>query len=146
MNIIRNTELFPGNNNSFSPYQFKNKFFGSESISFLENLYMSDSTNNNYVFKIYFGEIFKKKNINNDNGVYTNTIKNINNKNNMNILKDNELINNKCRTENKKTTSLLTENDIKEYNQKFCENVKNKLLKKIGKSEKLLFEEDFNIS
>ena len=146
MNIIRNTELFPGNNNSFSPYQFKNKFFGSESISFLENLYMSDSTNNNYVFKIYFGEIFKKKNINNDNGVYTNTIKNINSKNNINILKDNELINNKCRTENKKTTSLLTENDIKEYNQKFCENVKNKLLKKIGKSEKLLFEEDFNIS
>ena len=107
---------------------------------------MSDSTNNNYVFKIYFGEIFKRKNINNDNGVYTNTIKNINSKNNINILKDNELINNKCRTENKKTTSLLTENDIKEYNQKFFLNVKNKLLKKIGKSEKLLFEEDFNIS
>ena len=127
MNMIRNTELFPGNN-SFDPFNFnfKKKIFGSEMISFLENVYMSDLSNNNYIFKIYFTEIFKKSG---------------------NDKKSNHISNNENRdSENLSGTNLFgnsEDSEIKENNKKVCKFLKNKLLKKIGKSNDI-FEEEFH--
>ena len=136
MNIIRNTELFPGNN-TFEPYNFRKKIFGSESISLLENLFTNDSGNNNYSFKLYFCEIFKKKNIEKKN-----TSKKINNiGGEINSINDNEERYSQGISHiNNSSSSYIDENEIKEYNQKLCNNIKNKILKKIGKSENALFE------
>ena len=136
MNIIRNTELFPGNN-SFEPYNFRKKIFGSESISLLENLFTNDSDNNNYSFKIYFCEIFKKKIIEKKNS--TKKINNINNKN-YTINDTDERYSQGNANNNNSSSSYIDENELKEYNQKLCNNIKNKILKKIGKSENALFE------
>ena len=119
MNIIRNTEFFPGNNNTFEIYNFKKKLFGSDSISLLENLYMSSSSNNNYFYKIYFSELF-------DN----NKKKEKNNKTTTQNISKNILVN-----------SLIAEKDIIEKNNNLCEIIKNKLLKKLAKPENLLFDE-----
>ena len=125
LNIIRNTEYFPGNN-AFDPYNFKKKFFGSESICILEHLFMNDLVNNNnYTFKIYFSEIFKQKKINDQNQI-TNNLK---------------LINDSNKISNSNITNPYILNEIKRNNLKFCENLKNKILKKIGKSEELFEEE-----
>ena len=133
MNIIRNTELFPSN--SFNIYHFKNKIFGSQYICFLENIYKSDITNNNYILKIYFCEIFKKKI--NENNFYNNinTIRNINSKNSLNIVNDTEMQNYKSKTlfNISSSSSSVFESGIRENNQKLCENIKNKILKKIKK-------------
>lgn len=144
MNIIRNTDLFPGNN-PFDIYHFKNKMFGSESLCFLENLYRSDLINNSYILKIYFCEIFKKKTF--DKNFYNVTIKNSKDtsKSSLDIINDTEIKNiNKNKTINNISASSSSNFEalIKENNQKLCENIKNKLLKKIGKSNKKLFEED----
>ena len=142
MNIIRNTDLFPGNN-PFDIYHFKNKIFGSESLCFLENLYRSDLINNSYILKIYFCEIFKKKIF--DKSFDNKTVKNSNrnSKSSLNIINDTEIKNSKSKNKiNLSSSSSSFENAIKENNQKLSENIKNKLLKKIGKSKKKLFEED----
>ena len=116
MNIIRNTEFFPGNN-SFEIYNFKKKFFGSNSISLLENLYMSSSSNNNYFFKIYISEIFKNNN-------EFKSKENINN-NHMNSL----------------ISESKSEKEIIENNKNICQIIKNKLLKKLQNPENIFFEE-----
>ena len=130
MNMIRNTELFPGNN-MFEPfnYNFKKKFFGSELISLLENLYISDLADNNYIFKIYFGEIFKKKNFN----------KKGNNKNKINIINEDR---NSLNISLNNISDSMKENEIKENNANLCKFLKNKLLRKIGKSKDDFFEEE----
>lgn len=128
MNIIRNTDLFPGNN-SFGPYNFKKKFYGSESISFLENLYISDLDDNNYIFKIYFSEIFKKKNIDNKS---KNNEKNNNGGRNSQGMFNNQFTN---------FNNVEAGNEIQENNQNLCKNIKAKILKMIGKSENNIFEE-----
>ena len=143
MNIIRNTDLFPGNN-PFDTYHFKNKIFGSESLCFLENLYRADLINNSYILKIYFCEIFKKKIF--EKKFYNNNAKNSNrnSKSSLNIINDNEIKNSKSKNKINISSSSSSnfENAVKENNQKLTENIKNKLLKKIGKSKKNLFEED----
>ena len=136
MNIIRNTELFPGNN-TFEPYNFRKKIFGSESISLLENLFTNDSANNNYSFKIYFCEIFKKKIF--EKKKSSKKIKNIN-KENYSINDTEERYSQGISNNNNSSSSNIDENEIKEYNQKLCNNIKNKMLQKIGKSENALFE------
>ena len=127
MNMIRNTELFPGNN-AFDPFNFnfKKKIFGSELISLLENLYMSDLNSNNYIFKIYFTEIFKKS----DNDKKSNHISNNENRDITNLSGTNLLAN-------------PQDSEIKENNQKLCKFLKNKLLRKIGKSNDI-FEEEYH--
>ena len=132
MSALRNTEYFPGNN-GFDPYNVKKQFFGSESISFLETLYKSDDThNNNYNFKIYFTEIFKKKNVD----------KNFKSKNKKHTISKNvhKDINNKINNKNSISNSPKINNEIKTYNQQLCKNLKNRLLNKIGKSENFLEE------
>ena len=127
MNMIRNTELFPGNN-AFDPFNFnfKKKIFGSEMISLLENVYMSDLSNNNYIFKIYFSEIFKK----NASEKNPNRISKKENRDSVNLSGTNLFGN-------------PEENEIRENNQKLCKFLKNKLLRKIGKSTDI-FEEEYN--
>jgi hypothetical protein len=127
MNMIRNTELFPGNN-EFEPFNFnfKKKIFGSEMISLLDNVYMSDLSSNNYIFKIYFTEIFKKSG---------------------NDKKSIHISNNEKRdSANLSGTNLFGNpeySEIKENNQKLCKFLKNKLLRKITKSNDI-FEEEFH--
>ena len=125
MNMIRNTECFPGNN-AFDPFNFKKKIFGSEMISLLENVYMSDLSSNNYIFKIYFTEIFKKS----DNDKKSNNISNNENRNSAKLSGTNLFGN-------------PEDSEIKENNQKLCKFLKNKILRKIGKSNNI-FEEEYH--
>ena len=135
MNIVRNTDLFPGNN-SFEPYNFKKKFYGSESICLLENICMNEFFDTNNIFKIYFSEIFKKKN-------YEKKSENINSsKNNLSINDGDNEERNSLEIFNDIISTSLIDNEIKENNQKLCKIIKNKFLKKIGKVEKCIFEED----
>lgn len=137
INIIRNTELFPGSN-TYEPYNFKKKFYGSESISILEHICFNELIDRNNIFKFYFSEIFKKKNSekkeSNVNGIHPNLI----------------VINNEDRNSqgifNDKYFNYNIDNEIKENNQKMCKEIKKKLLLKIGKVENCIFEENVNIN
>ena len=45
----------------FKKYNCQKKYFGSYDICLLEKLYVNETVNNRYIFKIYFSDIFKKK-------------------------------------------------------------------------------------
>ena len=107
INILRNTEFFGNNNASNSELSFK--YFNNNTISLIEKLYLNESNTNKFFFKIYFSNIFKKKE----------------------EAKNNE--NSRKKGENSKEE--INENEINENNKLICTIVKNKLMQKIGKSK-----------
>ena len=100
---------------------------------------MNEFFDTNNIFKIYFSEIFKKKN-------YEKKSENINSsKNNLSINDGDNEERNSLEIFNDIISTSLIDNEIKENNQKLCKIIKNKFLKKIGKVEKCIFEEDQDV-
>ena len=95
------------------------KYFGSEVLSLLEKLYIN-SSDNQYIFKIFFSEIFKnkKRDINKENENFNN-ISNINTSNLISV--------------------SLDENEIKDNNDKYCIYLKSRILRKIKRKNSSFF-------
>ena len=98
-------------------FNFSKRYYGSEDLSSLEKLYMNSLTTNRYIFKIYFKDIFKRKIIENQNEESTKLINERNKNINTNDSYDSE-----------------EDNLIKIYNKRFCEKIKTKLIRNIGKA------------
>ena len=105
--ILRETNLF--RESILNNVKKLKKYFGSDVVSLLEKLYINNVVDNQYIFKIYFTEIFKKKN------------RIISKDNEFNLDNSNSILN----------PISLDENEIKENNKKYCNYVKSKLLRKI---------------
>lgn len=127
LNMLRDSNMFNSETNSnslLSRIRKIKKFYGSDAVSLLEKLYVNNSDNDNYLLKIFFSELFRKK-----------------------ILKRNitfDEINTKRKTELKKKTyskkemqkEILLENEnLAKENRDFCNKLKKKIFKKISKSE-----------
>ena len=138
MNIIRNTDLFPGSN-AYEPYSFKKKFYGSESISILEHICINELIDSNNILKIYFSEILKKKNI-------LKKQPNVNSDNNIFIINEEQRNSQGISNTNTIVSISPIDSEIQENNQKLCKIIKNKILKKIGKAENCFFEENLNVN
>lgn len=60
INMLRDTTLF--NENLPQNMKKAKKYYGSDVVSLLEKLYFNDVGDNKYMFKIYFSELFRRKN------------------------------------------------------------------------------------
>ena len=108
------------NHKKFNPHK---KYFGSDDICLLEKLYVNELVNNRYIFKIYFSNIFMKRNIDENE---------VNKKNNLQVKGNNEV--------NSSTSSFIIEeyeedkeNIIHQNNLKYCESIKLKLIKDVNR-------------
>lgn len=61
INMLRDTTLF--NENLVQNMKKAKKYYGSDVVSLLEKLYFNNVVDNKYMFKIYFSELFRRKNI-----------------------------------------------------------------------------------
>ena len=61
INMLRDTTLF--NENLVQNMKKAKKYHGSDVVSLLEKLYFNNVVDNKYMFKIYFSELFRRKNI-----------------------------------------------------------------------------------
>ena len=115
--ILRDTSIF--NENIIFTMKKAKKYFGSEVLSLLEKLYIN-SSDNQYIFKIFFSEIFKnkKRDINKENENFNN-ISNINTSNLISV--------------------SLDENEIKDNNDKYCIYLKSRILRKIKRKNSSFF-------
>ena len=103
----------------FKKYNCQKKYFGSYDICLLEKLYVNETVNNRYIFKIYFSDIFKKKIIDDEDK----------NKKNISIIENDDNSISSSHSENKEEK----ENIIASNNSKYCEFVKKKLIRIINK-------------
>ena len=115
--ILRDTSIF--NENIIYAVKNAKKYFGSEVLSLLEKLYIN-SSDKQYIFTIFFSEIFKNKK--------------------RDINKENENFNNisNIYTSNLNSVSI-DENEIKENNNKYCIYLKSRILRKIKRANSSFF-------
>ena len=115
--ILRDTSIF--NENIIYAVKKAKKYFGSEVLSLLEKLYIN-SSDKQYIFTIFFSEIFKNKK--------------------RDINKENENFNNisNIYTSNLNSVSI-DENEIKENNNKYCIYLKSRILRKIKRANSSFF-------
>ena len=112
---------FPIDDYNCKKFNFHKKYFGSDDICLLEKLYVNELVNNRYIFKIYFSDIFMRKNIREGEE---------NKKTNLHMKGNDE--------NNSNNSSFIIEefeddkeNTINQNNLKYCEDIKLKLIKNI---------------
>jgi hypothetical protein len=105
----------------FKKYNCQKKYFGSYDICLLEKLYVNETVNNRYIFKIYFSDIFKKKIIDDEDKNKKNISISINE------IDDNSI--SSSHSENREEKESI----IASNNSKYCEFVKKKLIRIINK-------------